>query len=743
MAKSNKVNDQNKKSIQELESQLSAFGEMTDSLTQLRKLLQDNTEEMRRMSSFATQINSTYKDAIELQAKIGSEFIKEKNIKERIQKSEGLSEAINSRILAKQARLNTAQKQELRNLETKQKAVDKYQEKVDKELELIEKLKTKGKSAVEIQKAKNRLRAAENGLLAKQVDLDDDLNDLSKDADAKKLFFLKQQKKTADGLTETFKKQTEQIRQGNKEFMRRKQLQDAMDKIVPGLSNKLKQIKEAKEVGGGAGAMLAAVPVVGALYSIFEVLFKIAARADDQVTRIAKKFGIVKETAIAVRKELQAAAAGYNVTYSIEEAMKAQFELNDAFGTAIVMNRDVQNTVAGLQKTMGMAGDETKRFAELAGASRKDFSATRNEILGAAKSVSIQSKVALDMNSIFKRVLAITGDIRANFRGNISALAETVAKAKTLGVTLEQVQKTSESLLSFETSIESELEAELLIGKSINLERARAAALTGDMATVMEEMVSQAGDFDEFMQYNVLQQSALAKAFGFTRAEMSDMLFEQKAIEKLREQGYDATEKNLLNQYQLLKKSGQSQDQLNQLLGEEVNLRLQQQDIQDRFDTMIEKIKDLVSTVFGDKLIYYIEWLLKKITTIIDYFAAGGDLHIGRGLLGGTYLDQDKLAQATANTESRMMQNAQPIQDAYLNPGGSAIIKSNAGTFRTRPDDSLLVGTNVGPSSGQSKIDTLIELAKQQLAIMSTEKTVKMDWMRTGTYGGMSASPYA
>ncbi len=40
--------------------------------------------------------------------------------------------------------------------------------------------------------------------------------------------------------------------------------------------------------------------------------------------------------------------------------------------------------------------------------------------------------------------------------------------------------QTGESLLNFETSIENELKAELITGKQLNLERARAAALTGD-----------------------------------------------------------------------------------------------------------------------------------------------------------------------------------------------------------------------------------------------------------------------
>jgi hypothetical protein len=53
--------------------------------------------------------------------------------------------------------------------------------------------------------------------------------------------------------------------------------------------------------------------------------------------------------------------------------------------------------------------------------------------------------------------------------------------ASALGMELEQVATSGESMLDFQSSIESELEAELLTGKQLNLEKARLLALTGIM----------------------------------------------------------------------------------------------------------------------------------------------------------------------------------------------------------------------------------------------------------------------
>ena len=51
-----------------------------------------------------------------------------------------------------------------------------------------------------------------------------------------------------------------------------------------------------------------------------------------------------------------------------------------------------------------------------------------------------------------------------------------------------------------ESSIQSEMEAELLTGKDLNLERARAAALNGDAAALAAEISSQIGTSVDFVK---------------------------------------------------------------------------------------------------------------------------------------------------------------------------------------------------------------------------------------------------
>jgi len=82
--------------------------------------------------------------------------------------------------------------------------------------------------------------------------------------------------------------------------------------------------------------------------------------------------------------------------------------------------------------------------------------------------------------------------------------------------------------MDFESSINAELEAELLLGKNINLEKARLAALNNDQKTLMEEINREMGTFEDFSKMNRIQQEAMANAVGMTADGLSEALLLQQ-----------------------------------------------------------------------------------------------------------------------------------------------------------------------------------------------------------------------
>jgi len=108
---------------------------------------------------------------------------------------------------------------------------------------------------------------------------------------------------------------------------------------------------------------------------------------------------------------------------------------------------------------------------------------------------------------------------------NIMAAA---VEAKAMGVSLSEVASISDSLLNFEEGIANQMEASMLLGREINLDRARQLNLAGDQAGMMKEIKAQVGSEAEFNKMNVLQRQALAGAIGLTTEELSKMVREEE-----------------------------------------------------------------------------------------------------------------------------------------------------------------------------------------------------------------------
>jgi len=108
--------------------------------------------------------------------------------------------------------------------------------------------------------------------------------------------------------------------------------------------------------------------------------------------------------------------------------------------------------------------------------------------------------------------------------GNI---IDAAAKAKELGINLGDVASISSSLLDFESSIEKQMEAQVLLGRNINVDRARQLAFTGDNVGLMEEVTRLVGSEAEFNKMSYFQREALAGAVGLSVERMSALVREE------------------------------------------------------------------------------------------------------------------------------------------------------------------------------------------------------------------------
>ena len=123
--------------------------------------------------------------------------------------------------------------------------------------------------------------------------------------------------------------------------------------------------------------------------------------------------------------------------------------------------------------------------------------------------------VAEVMNDVAKNT-ELFGKFAKGGGANITAAA---IAAKKLGLELANVASIADSLLSFEDSIAKQMEAEVLLGKELNLEKAREMVFNNDIAGAMEE-ISRLVSADEFEAMDAVRRQALAAAVGLDAATL-------------------------------------------------------------------------------------------------------------------------------------------------------------------------------------------------------------------------------
>jgi hypothetical protein len=108
-------------------------------------------------------------------------------------------------------------------------------------------------------------------------------------------------------------------------------------------------------------------------------------------------------------------------------------------------------------------------------------------------------------------------------------IMDAAAKARELGINLGDVSSISSSLLDFESSIEKQMEAQVLLGRNLNLDKARQLAFTGDTVGLQNEVMRLVGSEAEFNKMNVIQREALAGAVGLSVEKLSALVRTEKA----------------------------------------------------------------------------------------------------------------------------------------------------------------------------------------------------------------------
>jgi uncharacterized coiled-coil DUF342 family protein len=439
--------------------------------------------------------------------------------------------------------------------------------------------------------------------------------------------------------------------------------------------------------------------LLGPFTAIFNFLKSVAFDVSNQVTQLQKGLMLSSDEAYQVRSEFNdLAVASGNVLITTNALVASNAELGKQLGFNARFSNDAVVEFTKLTKQIGLSEEAAGGLAKFAKANGMTLEETKTTALGVSQQLSSQYGIQLDQREVLEEIGKISGQTLAMFKANPAALAQAVAQAKLLGTTLDIAKKQASALLDFESSIENELQAELLTGQQFNLERARSASLMGDLTTTMKELNNQGIDFNKFSNMNVIAQDKVAAALGLSTDELSDQLLKQQYM-------------------------NMSREQVVALAGEEVANRLEAVSAQDKFNAAVEKMQDLFANIAGGPLGQLAEMMAglldnsAALSVILGTIAglsmtkliiglAGAAVQAGLLATGaltanaaisfgvGTALVVAALAAGMAAYSSAQQQATQVGDMSYAN-GKTIISTAEGGLFEPSPNDEIAVAPGI------------------------------------------------
>lgn len=355
-----------------------------------------------------------------------------------------------------------------------------------------------------------------------------------------------------------------------------------------GLVNNLKSAGNlAKNLGSNLLKSLGPVALIaGAIAMIVDAMLSL----DKLAGETAKQFGISYEQARGLNDEInQMAYNTGNVFIDSQKLNQSFLELSEVLGTNVMLSEEMLVNYTQLTQQAGYSKEAAATMSKLSLLTSKSSKEIAANFLGQVKAQNIKNGLAVNEKILLNDINNISKSTLLTYTAQGNELGTASVKAKMLGTDLKNLESISQSLLDIESSIGAEFESEVMTGKQLNLERARYAALTGDLGSLASELNKQGITAVSYGKMNVIQQEAQAKALGMSREEMSNMLMEGEALSKIGVKDKEAAREKY---NQLVKQLG-TEGAIKALGDEQLANQFASTSAQERFQATLAKLQDI------------------------------------------------------------------------------------------------------------------------------------------------------
>ena len=351
----------------------------------------------------------------------------------------------------------------------------------------------------------------QGGITEKQLNFQTDLMTKISDGTADTADLMDALKSNASDMTPEFKQFLEEQIKFNEQQELSNELMGEMDSA---LGINLKGITDFANMSSSAKMMAGFAAILAILKSF-----------SDNLDAIGEEFGAIGVQQFA--GDLMAADAEMaRLGYSAGSAAEVTNELANNFGVGMDQAMGMATQIGDMSKALGLSLQEGSQLMGV-------FTTLGGMTPGQAEDMSKMAAQLANANNVnpsavLKDIAGSTETFAKFGKDGGANLVEAAVVAKKLGTNLDSVAGTMESMLNFADSTSKAMEASVMIGRDINVQKLQELSLAGDAAGVLEEQKRLLGDAEKFNSMNVIQRKALAEALGLSVEEANKMVNAEK-----------------------------------------------------------------------------------------------------------------------------------------------------------------------------------------------------------------------
>tara|TARA_Y100000296_G_scaffold48807_1_gene55932 strand:- start:8088 stop:10460 length:2373 start_codon:yes stop_codon:yes gene_type:complete len=268
---------------------------------------------------------------------------------------------------------------------------------------------------------------------------------------------------------------------------------------------------------------------------IFGLLATVAKKFAGMVDAIGQQFGSLNMMGKDFQTNLHdSTVEATKLGLSQADVLNTTSALASEYGISLDKAAELSVKILDTAKATGLSVDESTK---LYGTLMQVVDLTKEEAENLIESTAQLARQRGVAPQAVLKDIANSSEVIATFtKGAGENLFEAAIAARELGLNVDTIAKSARGMLDLESSLNAEYEASALLGKQINLQKARELAFSKDLPGFSKELKNQLRGVGDFTKLNIFQQEAIAKAIGMSVGETSKLLSKTKEQE-------DATKK--------------------------------------------------------------------------------------------------------------------------------------------------------------------------------------------------------